>query len=103
MFHILSFPCFIVSLYYIFFQGKDYRTQFQLGNGALLGASYIQVWDLYTFCSIFFSNKIVVKDLFILGKYTDMVLVLFSCLNEYVGDMPVIIKFQVAYWVYFWA
>jgi len=44
-----------------------------------------------------------VKDLFILGKYTDMVLVLFSCLNEYVGDMPVIIKFQVAYWVYFWA
>ncbi|MED6204493.1 hypothetical protein PIB30_009498 [Stylosanthes scabra] len=24
------------------YKGKDYRTQFQLGNGALLGASYIQ-------------------------------------------------------------
>ncbi|KAK2659068.1 hypothetical protein Ddye_005601, partial [Dipteronia dyeriana] len=23
--------------------GKDYRTQFQFGNGALFGASYIQV------------------------------------------------------------
>ncbi|KAL9330294.1 hypothetical protein ACSQ67_005297 [Phaseolus vulgaris] len=32
------------------YKGKDYRSQFQLGNGALLGASYIQVWDLHTFC-----------------------------------------------------
>ncbi|XP_039684725.1 mitochondrial import receptor subunit TOM40-1 isoform X6 [Medicago truncatula] len=24
------------------YKGKDYRTQFQMGNGALLGASYIQ-------------------------------------------------------------
>jgi hypothetical protein len=26
-----------------FIQGKDYRSQLQLGNGALFGASYIQV------------------------------------------------------------
>ncbi|AET05480.1 porin/voltage-dependent anion-selective channel protein [Medicago truncatula] len=35
------------------YKGKDYRTQFQMGNGALLGASYIQVMDLHAyFCDI---------------------------------------------------
>lgn len=31
---------------YVTVQGKDYRAQFQLGNGALFGANYIQVNDL---------------------------------------------------------
>lgn len=38
--------CFLsISILTFFFlaQGKDYRTQLQLGNGALFGASYIQV------------------------------------------------------------
>ena len=34
-------PQHVVTFSYI--QGKDYRTQFQLGNGALFGANYIQV------------------------------------------------------------
>lgn len=33
----------LISYFYKFVQGSDYRTQFQMGNGALLGASYIQV------------------------------------------------------------
>ena len=34
--------------FYFTVQGKDYRAQFQLGNGALFGANYIQVYDLLT-------------------------------------------------------
>lgn len=34
------------SISNFFVQGRDYRTQFQLGNGALFGASYIQVSTL---------------------------------------------------------
>lgn len=45
-------PCFpFIVKHFDFFQlklyldqGRDFRTQFQLGNGALFGASYIQVW-----------------------------------------------------------
>lgn len=37
---------FYSSLSLLYFQGRDYRTQFQMGSGALLGASYIQVKHL---------------------------------------------------------
>lgn len=38
---------FMISiLFYTFVQGRDFRSQFQLGNGALFGANYIQVNDL---------------------------------------------------------
>ncbi|CAA0815840.1 Mitochondrial import receptor subunit TOM40-1, partial [Striga hermonthica] len=30
------------GMFNFYYKGSDYRTQFQLGNGALLGASYIQ-------------------------------------------------------------
>lgn len=35
-------------------QGKDYRTQFQIGNNAFYGANYIQVMSISHFllCSI---------------------------------------------------
>jgi hypothetical protein len=34
---------FLLILLFHLIQGKDYRSQLQLGNGALFGASYIQV------------------------------------------------------------
>mgnify|MGYP007088663487 CR=1 FL=1 len=40
----------ILLEFYFTVQGKDYRAQFQLGNGALFGANYIQVYDTCNLC-----------------------------------------------------
>ena len=51
------------TLYYIYFQGTDYRAQLQLGNGALFGASYIQVLDLLLMC-----NRILIHSVSLFGN-----------------------------------
>lgn len=54
-------------------QGKDYRTQFQFGNGALFGASYIQV-------CVWSSNAILLRFAWITYIFTWRNRILLTCL-----------------------